>query len=389
VEGSGPTSTPAKTGVLIHLNNKGFIGATEKNTRLDRKRVTTIVLYDLKIQGRLQAEDNNSVITMTDTRHSDVVHVQLNGQTVEAMATRGDMIKIVRDDSTYKIAASQIELEQILAQMSPKTEPEDIKVTISVAASPEEIQNQYQQICGPIEFGISCTDGERTVNLSKMSGYVDYTIKLPEGIEPNNVSTAVLLGSDGTLSPVPTQIVEQEGRYFAKIKSMSNGTFALIYNPMEFKDVETHWSKDEVNDLGSKLILSGMGDGTFEPDRRSTRAEFVATLVNALALVNQDEAQDPFKDVTSDKWYYHAVSIASEQELISGYGDGFFLPDNQITKEEVITILTRTMNILNMNTELSDEEYVALLANFNNENELHLSRAEAAVMIQRLLMGMN
>lgn len=401
-ESSSQTSSrPAKTGVKILIDDQTITAATEKNSRVGNKRVTTILLDDFKIQSRLQTEGNNAVVTIPVNQHSDVIVAQINGQTVKDMETRDDVIQVKCDDSTFVVLASQIEIDRVLSQLSPDTERKDIKVNISIAASSEETigivsdianRNNYQLIGEPIEFGISYTTGDQTIELSKMSGYVGKRIKLPEGTDSNNISTAVFLNSNGTLSHVPTQITEVDGEYYAQIKSMTNGTVALIYNPTAFIDVNTHWAKDAINDLGSRLIVAGVGDGAFEPDRMITRAEFVAALVNGLALVNQKETHNLFKDVANDKWYYPAVATASEHELILGYGDGLFLPDNQITKEEAMTILTRTMNIVKMNTELSDEEYTTLLEKSKDGNLKvmnHLSRAEAAVIIQRLLMGKN
>lgn len=43
-----------------------------------------------------------------------------------------------------------------------------------------------------------------------------------------------------------------------------------------FKDVENHWAKDAVNDMGSRLIVNGIGNDLYNPNTDMTRAEFAA-----------------------------------------------------------------------------------------------------------------
>jgi hypothetical protein len=96
---------------------------------------------------------------------------------------------------------------------------------------------------------------------------------------------------------------------------------------VEFKDVTDHWAKEAVNDMGSRMIISGIGNDTFEPDRDITRAEFAAVIVRALGL-KPGTGGNPFTDVSSNVWYCDYVKTATEYKLISGYGNGKFGPDD-------------------------------------------------------------
>jgi len=48
-----------------------------------------------------------------------------------------------------------------------------------------------------------------------------------------------------------------------------------------------------------------------------------------------------FDDVTEDMYYYDAVKWASENGIVSGYGDGIFAPDDKITRQQLATMLYR------------------------------------------------
>jgi 2',3'-cyclic-nucleotide 2'-phosphodiesterase (5'-nucleotidase family) len=181
----------------------------------------------------------------------------------------------------------------------------------------------------------------------------------------------------------------------------------------QFKDIDNHWAKEAINDLSSSMILSGLGDGNFAPDRDLTRAEFAAIIVKALEL-KPENGVNPFNDVKATDWYYQYIATASKHNIISGYGNGKFGPQDQITSEQAMSIIARAMQVSGLKAEISQSEIPSLLNSFsingtpsawaqnsialcvktgiadkNNGNITAvkgiLTRAEAAVMIRNYL----
>ncbi len=93
-------------------------------------------------------------------------------------------------------------------------------------------------------------------------------------------------------------------------------------------------------DLG---ITAGYEDGTFRPNSNCTRAEFATflyTLARAYGVENAgDTASRSFTDVAEGSWYYTYVMWAAENGLVSGYSDGTFKPNKEITRAEAVTML--------------------------------------------------
>lgn len=275
-------------------------------------------------------------------------------------------------------------------------------------------KNGYQIMVEPIAFEITCSIGNETVEVSTFSVYVERLIAIPEGVDPSKITTGIIVNSDGTFTHVPTSIVIIDGKYYAKINSLTNSTYLLISSPKAFKDVEGHWAEQEINDLGSRLIVSGIGNDNFGPDRDITRVEFATIVIKALGLLRPGAGRDIFLDVTADNWYYDAVSIAYEYGIISGYGNGKFGPDDKITREQAMTMITKAMRIADLKVELADGEAEKLLAGYTDAGsaadyakvgiascvkaglipnridkliapKAHITRAEMAVMVHRLL----
>ena len=60
--------------------------------------------------------------------------------------------------------------------------------------------------------------------------------------------------------------------------------------------------------MGSRLVISGVGENKFDPNRDITRAEFAAIMVRALGLA-PDNTKNKFNDVEASKWYSGYVFI--------------------------------------------------------------------------------
>jgi len=119
-----------------------------------------------------------------------------------------------------------------------------------------------------------------------------------------------------------------------------------------FPDVtEGHWAFDAIAFMKSKGFLSGYEDGTFKPDQQVTRAE-VATVIALIA--NLEEVGDAtFTDIEGH-WAAEFIKRLYAAGLISGYADGTFRPDQSITRAEMIIIV----NLLEGRTNVYDKNNV-------------------------------
>ncbi|MGB7605348.1 MAG: S-layer homology domain-containing protein, partial [Lutisporaceae bacterium] len=416
-----PTTPTEDNSVEVIINDKVEKVATSVTTTVGDKTVTTVTLDDKKIEQKLEAEGNNSKVIIPVLNNSDVVVGQLNGATVKNMETKEAVLEIKTDNVTYTLPASEINIDDVSSQIGNQVELKDIKVSITIANPSQDTvkviedtanKGNFTLVVKPVEFEITCTSGGKTIDVSKFNGYVERTVAIPEGIDPSKITTGIVLNADGTFSHVPTTIIVVDGKYYAKINSLTNSTYSVIWNELSFKDIEGHWAKDVVNDLGSRLIISGVNKDTFSPDKDITRAEFASIVVKALGLMRPDTGKVVFSDVKNNDWYFDAVSIAYEYGIVKGY-NGAFKPTDKITREEAMVMLSRAMELTKLENNLSDDMQNALLTKFNDGGQVsvwaknsaaaclnskivvgtdnnilpsqNITRAETAVMIRRML----
>ena len=105
----------------------------------------------------------------------------------------------------------------------------------------------------------------------------------------------------------------------------------------EESDIADHWAKEEIEYLMSKDVVSGYPDGSFKPDKQITRAEFVK-MINYIFGYSEKNSVS-FTDVGEGDWFYDEIGKAVKAGYISGYDDGTMKPNNPITRQEVSKVM--------------------------------------------------
>ena len=384
---------------------------------------TTIAIDTVKQEELLSAAGHGAIITIPFRSETDIAIGELTGQLVKSMEQRQAIVEIQTANATYKMPAQQINIEAIVEQFGTGVQLEDLKIQIAIAKPEADTiklvehaaeEGGFSLVVPPLNFTVKASYGDATIELHQFSAYVERMIALPDGIDPSQITTAVVIEPDGAIRHVPTRVVTIDGKHYAVVNSRTNSTYAVISHiAAAFKDIEGHWGKSTVNDMGSRFIVSGIGNGLYDPDRAITRAEFAAIIVRGLGL-KLESGGAAFTDVAATAWHHAAVHTAHKFSMISGFGDDSFRPDENITREQAMDILARAMRVTGMTVKVS-EANDELLAPFTDADSIsawaidgvksslqaglitgrggsvlapkaYVTRAEVAVMIQKLLI---
>jgi parallel beta-helix repeat protein len=115
--------------------------------------------------------------------------------------------------------------------------------------------------------------------------------------------------------------------------------------PVAFKDVPTaYWARSYIEALASQNIIAGFPDGTFRPNEPVTRAQFATIVTKALNPANKRAAIN-FKDVPSNFWAAAAIRSAYQGQFVSGYPDGTFKPQQQIPRVQALVALANGLGL--------------------------------------------
>lgn len=174
-----------------------------------------------------------------------------------------------------------------------------------------------------------------------------------------------------------------------------------------FLDLHSHWAKNDIEILAAAGIVNGKGLYYFDPDSNITRAEFTSMIIRAFSIVPEPYS-GRFNDVKSSDWYSGNIEAAFCHEIIFGFDDGNFYPNEPITREQLAVIIMRAYYkaggekpaslplIVADRDEISgyaadyvqDAFFIGLLRGYENNMfnpKSNATRAEAATIIARLL----
>jgi uncharacterized lipoprotein YddW (UPF0748 family) len=107
----------------------------------------------------------------------------------------------------------------------------------------------------------------------------------------------------------------------------------------KFKDIQGLWAQSCIENLAQQQIITGYPDGTFEPNNPVTRAEFAVMLGKAFPNVTPVRTGSEFQDVPANYWAKDAISRADRTGFMSGYPNRTFAPSQQIPRVQVLVSL--------------------------------------------------
>ncbi|WP_199246759.1 S-layer homology domain-containing protein [[Phormidium] sp. ETS-05] len=191
-----------------------------------------------------------------------------------------------------------------------------------------------------------------------MSGYEEYGRASMEsrgtggmGDRAANVSTPPPAWTTPNWTP-PSEIpvarsITPEGAGYSPILGARQGTSpTTLPNPnnISFFDVQNHWAASFIQALAEQDIIRGFGDGSFRPEEPVTRAQFAAIIQKAFP---QSRIRNPvqFADVPASHWAYNAVQTSYGIGFLQGYPGGIFQPEQNIPRAQVLVALSSGLQL--------------------------------------------
>ena len=151
---------------------------------------------------------------------------------------------------------------------------------------------------------------------------------------------AYIQGAEGLFRPGDSLSRAEAVAMLARLTVDENGQ-ALYQEgesyPVSFSDVAgDSWYASYVGFAQKYNIVGGYEDGTFRPDQPVTRAELMKILA---AYFPGETGSASFTDVPETHWAYQAVAFGAGKGFVAGYEDGTFRPDQPVTRAEAVKMI--------------------------------------------------
>ncbi|MGB9552918.1 MAG: S-layer homology domain-containing protein, partial [bacterium] len=121
----------------------------------------------------------------------------------------------------------------------------------------------------------------------------------------------------------------------------------LAYAPkvgaVTLSDISGTPFEKEITKLVEAGVVSGFPDGTFKPDQPVTRAQFAKLVAVAFGLNTTGFTSSTFNDVPPDHWALGYIEAVAQKGWVKGFPDGGFHPEENITREQMATLMIRVL----------------------------------------------
>ena len=232
---------------------------------------------------------------------------------------------------------------------------------------------------GTVSYGAPDSPPATRTSLTVNSTPAERTIKVYTGealeltFTPTNTSHSVRLFLDGELSNQHTNangvyslVLDEINNYTsivwetyeinAPIAPKGDGNTVISPTPtpttpdpedsldpaFPFTDVlNEHWFYEDVYYMWAEKLMNGMSETLFSPNTTLTRGMVVTVLYRNESLPDISGLDNPFTDVAAEMYYTNAVIWAAENDIVLGYGDGRYGPNDYVTREQLAAILYR------------------------------------------------
>ncbi|SDY02164.1 S-layer homology domain-containing protein [Paenibacillus sp. CF384] len=249
----------------------------------------------------------------------------------------------------------------------------DIKIEIAK----RELTEEGKQVLGdrPV-YELTVKAGDQTVSTfggGSVKVSVPYTLKADE--DPSAV-IVYYLTDDGYLETVNGNFNAATGTVDFVTNHFSQ--YIVGYNKVAFSDVApASWYSKAVTFLAARDIAAGTDENHYSPLANVTRGQFLVLLLKAYGIVPNETEADNFADA-GNTYYSNYLGAAKRLGITNGLGDNVFAPDKVITRQDLFTLLYRSLDALG---KLPTAKSGASVSSFTDANQIAAYAQEAAAAL--------
>ena len=178
-----------------------------------------------------------------------------------------------------------------------------------------------------------------------------------------------------------------------------------------FTDIPSdYWAAKSINTMSEQNYIHGYSDHTFRPEKTISREEVASLFEKVIGTTDAVMLSSSFTDITSDRWSAKSIEAVARLNIISGYGDQTYRPDEPMSRQEFAVVADNYIHHLGYKTEdptvldenyFSDQKFIAPWAqqavrelahlgfidynpNTSFNGEKYITRAEAIDILYRL-----
>ncbi len=342
---------------------------TSKGTKIENGTVMAVTDHHDKhivlVKGDTVIDCGTLAVTAADV---DLAVTAGNLTVKKFSATNGPKVAVTTKTTNVKVESGTVTVKVVVpgaTESDPATDKDwaDAVEYLNTLAANDKftVKVTYEPADGNTNAVTTPVEKEFTVKKKTSGGggggggavtETKYTVKFDEGKNGKITEgkTSVEVEKDETLakSDIPTVKAKEGYRFIGwsldgkKIvdPTTQEVTKAVTYTALYKESLGTH-----------EIYMKGDDKGNFRPDAPITRAEAAALIARLIEAYDEDATYTgKLPDVTANAWYANEVAFDVEKGYITGYEDGTFRPENNITRQEFCIIVAKYLGMKNEGT---------------------------------------
>lgn len=145
-----------------------------------------------------------------------------------------------------------------------------------------------------------------------------------------------------------------------------------------YTDITGHWAQSDIEFVLKRGLFNGIKENEFAPNKTMNRAMLITVLARHANVDRAIYSSESFQDIKKGSYYYEYVKWAFESKMINGVSAQLFKPEQELTREQLITVLFRYIKINDIKIPLIFEE-----KDFIDEENISSWAREAFLFMQR------
>lgn len=307
------------------------------------------------VRTAYSSDSNTNYLTISvPTRDLDAVVIVPGGVVRQMLTSYGDdaHLLVAAEAGSYDLPLAALD-PSILTGVKDGTNA-DLTFSIRRLSASDAVSSNINtqlntlkatRVASPTEFGVTAHYNGQTIPIRDYGHeYVRYSIDLAR-------SKADLAGQysalfrhpvNGELMTTPSSLYQDySGRGKLVISRPGNGLYVPINAFRTFDDLKSSLTNyRDLEQLASRYVIRGRSETQFDLLGKITRAEFATLMIRALGLADK-QGTSRFGDIPSATWYTDTVNIGATLGLINGYNSYAFGPHDNISREQMVTLLAR------------------------------------------------
>ena len=131
---------------------------------------------------------------------------------------------------------------------------------------------------------------------------------------------------------------------------------------LNLTDIDSHWARDKISHLAKANVISGYNDHSFRPDNEISRQEFTHLVSNIVVGIPEEiNTSWSFSDAEPNAWATDSIMTAYQLEIITGFPNDTFRPRENVTRAQIAVMIDRLLNLID--ADLPEQEAVTFSDN--------------------------